>query len=457
MKAFLATVILMAAPAAFAQTYSAAPPLAQSRTDVFDWRETPRGQQIEVVRAVFDSSGYLLTDANGQLISVPFSGNLYALQFGKTSGAMYFVNEGDSTPTLYLPDNAYLENAAIPGARWYPFPQRYFYTRPVYLGPAPSWNDYCNMGWYPGMVVYGGYWGSSPWRSGIVYSPMSCLTISIGTGICRDWDDFCLFGSSYTSVRPIIIRDTRPVYIDQRDYYDRSRGNGNDKNWDRSTYREPSRPGFQAPARHSEERAQGQGLGGADRFNYGSRSGDLGRSEGGSREREFRGSTPGTANPGSNSGRPGNFGMNGGSITFGAGGNPGGSREREFIRPTAPPSVPNMTPVRPSGGFSSPSMGSREREISRPSTSPGYSVPNMTPVRPGGSSVESPSFSRESREGRSSGFGQSASPNLGRPSDARPAGRTVEAPRESRESRGSSSGSSRESGSSSRERERGKK
>ena len=455
MKAFLATVLLIAAPAAFAQTYSAAPPLAQSRTDVFDWRETPRGQQIEIVRAVFDSSGYLLTDANGQLISVPFSGNLYAMQFGKTNGAMYFVNDGNGVPTLYLPDNGYLENAAVSGARWFPFPQRYFYTRPVYLGLAPSWNDYCGMGWYPGMSVYGGYWGNSPWRSGIVYSPMSCLSISWGTRLWNSWDDYCVFGQGFNNVRPIIIRDTRPLYFDQRDRFDRSRGSGNDKSWDRDrpTFREPSRPGFQAPARHSEERAQGQGQGGADRFNYGTRSGDSTRAEGSSREREFRGTQPVAPRAGNATSIPGS--SVGGSLGS------GGIRDREFTRPTNPPTVPNMAPIRPSGGYSAPSNSPRERESGRPSTSPGYTAPNMTPVRPGNTSSGNPPFSRESREtrdGRGSGMGQSAPPSLGRPNDTRPTGRTFEAPRESRESRGSSSsGSSRESGSSSRERERGKK
>ena len=51
-------------------------------------------------------------------------------------GSMYFVNENGTTPTLYLPSEGYLENGCVSGARWYPFPERYFYTRPVYLGQA---------------------------------------------------------------------------------------------------------------------------------------------------------------------------------------------------------------------------------------------------------------------------------------------------------------------------------
>lgn len=417
MKAFLATVVLMAAPAAFAQTFQAAPPVAQVRADVFDWREVPQGQTIPISRAVFDSSGYLLYDENGQMISVPFAGNLYALQFGKTSGGMYFVNDGNSVPTLYVPDNGYLENAVVSGARWYPFPQRYFYTRPVYLGPAPSWDAYYDMRWYPGMVVYGGYWGYSPWRTGIVYSPMSCLTISIGTRVCRDWDDFCLFGSRYTSVRPIIIRDTRPIFIDQRDRWDRDRSRGgNDKSWDRPVYRESSRPGFDAPARHSEERAQGRGQNGSDRFNFGTPPNSPTRSEGTSREREYRPATPSSLPSPSRPNNP-SFGNNGGFLP------PSGSRERELGR-TPAPSVPNMTPVQPSGGFTPPSSapsfpsgGSREREYGRTAPSGGgqerggYAVPNMTPSRPSGNAPAFPSGgSREREYGRGSDLGRGSEP-----------------------------------------------
>ncbi len=447
MKAFLATVLLITAPAAFAQTFSAAPPLAQQgRADVFDWREVPRGQAIGIVRAVFDSSGYLLTDDNGQLISVPFSGNLYALQFGKTSGSMYFIHDGNGVPTLYLPDNGFLENAVVSGAQWYPFPQRYFYTRPVYLGPAPSWDAYCNMGWYPGMTIYGGFWGNSPWRTGVVYSPMSCLTISWGNRLWNSWNDYCGFWPN-AGVQPIIIRDTRPIFIDQRERFDRSRGN--DRNWDRDrpTYREPSRPGFSAPARHSEERAQGQG--GVDRFNYSNRNTTPSRSDvpGYSRERELK-------RPGNESSRGAVVRGNGASLPNNGSAFP--SRERDFGRPQASPgyAVPNMTPNRSSGSYTPPnnggfpSGGSREREYNRPSGNPsgGYAVPNMTPARPsGGSFGSSPNGgSREREFGRSSDQGRSF--DQGRT-------RTYEAPRDSR----SSSSSSRESQSTSRERERGKR
>lgn len=446
MKAFLATVLLMAAPAAFAQTFQAAPPVAQVRADVFDWREVPQGQTIPITRAVFDSSGYLLYDENGQMISVPFAGNLYALQFGKTGGGMYFVNDGNSVPTLYVPDNGFLENAVVSGARWYPFPQRYFYTRPVYLGPAPSWDAYYDMRWYPGMTVYGGFWGFSPWRAGIIYSPMSCLTISVGTRICRDWDDFCLFGRGFTGVRPIIIRDTRPIFIDQRDRWDRDRSRGNnDRNWDRPVFRESSRPGFDAPARHSEERAQGRGQNGSDRFNFGtppSTPGGVtgsvpGRFDGSSREREYRPIVSNNPAAPSRPTAPG-VGNNGGFIP------PSASREREYGRISTPP-VPNMTPVRPSGGFTPPSSapsfpngGSREREYGRNAPSGGqerggYAVPNMTPARPGGNAPSFPSGSSREREfGRGSDLGRGSEPARTRTFE--PSRESRSAPSPSRES-----------------------
>lgn len=465
MKAFLVTALALTASAALAQNFviattqtqpvppiAPAPALAPVRADIFDWREVPQGQPIPIARAVFDSNGYLLTDDNGQLISVPFGGNLYALQFGKTNGAMYFVNNGNSVPTLYVPEGGYLENAVVSGARWFPFPQRYFYTRPVYLGPAPSWDAYCDMGWYPGMTLYGGYWGTSPWRTGIIYSPMSCLTISVGTRYWNTWDDYCGFWR-FNTVRPIIIRDTRPIFIDQRDRWER--GRSNDKGWDRPTYRESSRPGYSSPARHSEERAQG--VGGSDRFNYGatSRPGDrIGGggsvSGGSSREREFSGN--GTA-PRTEvfPNRPGMTTIPGGNL------NPGGSREREFIRPNPTPAVPSMSPVRPSGGLSggSTGVGSREREFGRSSgTSGGYVAPSMTPVRPGGSSGSGfgSGSSREREFGTGGGMlGRSSEPSRTR---------TFEPSRESRGTSPSVGGSSRSTGGGSREarsRESGKR
>ena len=197
--------MLAAAPlsAALAQNGERlAPPLSRYddryADDTFSWRGVPDGERIPVERASFDRDGYRLIDDRGQAILVPFEGdNLYTMRFGRTSGAMYFVNDG-GVPTLYISSSDYLENRTVSGARWYPFPRNYEYTRPVYLGLAPTWNDYCSMGWYPGMVYLRRLVRLPPveLRHHVpAYAPAS-ISPSASHSWSR-WDDFCGY-SRYT-------------------------------------------------------------------------------------------------------------------------------------------------------------------------------------------------------------------------------------------------------------------
>ncbi len=151
-----------------------------SQDTVFNWQEVPQGQNVPIRRAVFDRGGYQLYDAVGETIVVPFSNNnLYVMKFAVSpDGSTYFVNTGDA-PVLYIPRGASLENAAVPGARWYPFSADFHPAEPVFLGIAPSWNDYCSMGWYPDMAFYGGYYGYHPF----VGVGLSFFTPSFGLSI----------------------------------------------------------------------------------------------------------------------------------------------------------------------------------------------------------------------------------------------------------------------------------
>ena len=65
-------------------------------------------------------------------------------------------------PVLYLPEDGFLENAAVQNARWYPIPQNFEYTAPVYVTPVSGMTEYTAMGWYPGLYLYGGVWASRP-------------------------------------------------------------------------------------------------------------------------------------------------------------------------------------------------------------------------------------------------------------------------------------------------------
>lgn len=198
-------------PVAMAPPVSVPPPVAQSNGEVYQWQDVPKGQEIAITRAVFDQGGYQLYASTGETIVVPFANqNMYVMKFGKSTGAgMYFVNDG-SAPTLYVPNGVGLENAAAQGAKWYPFPQNYTYTRPVYMGLAPTWSDYVAMSWYPGMLYYGGYFGYRPWVPGLMYSPMVGLNINIGGRPYYGWNSY----STYYRSNPIgrVGWSSRPAY-----------------------------------------------------------------------------------------------------------------------------------------------------------------------------------------------------------------------------------------------------
>jgi len=180
--------------------------------NVFQWQDVPANQQVPIVRATFDQGGYQIFAQSGETIVVPFvNNNLYAMKFGRSNNGNYFVNE-NGVPTLYLMPGQGLENAAAQGAMWYPIPQNYNYTQPMYVALAPSWNDYTSMGWYPGMTYYGGMWGYTPYS----HTWMPGFYISIGGHRYTDYGGY----HSYYMSTPGYIRN-RVVY---NSYYSTPRG-----------------------------------------------------------------------------------------------------------------------------------------------------------------------------------------------------------------------------------------
>jgi len=131
--------------------------------DVRAWQSMTQGEKVPLEHGLIDQNGYRFVSTTGTTIVVPFTGNnLSVVQFGRAEGdTSYFVNAGAS-PVVYLSQEAYLENPAVDDARWYPLPGAFPITDPVYVAPAPNWNAYAAMGWYPGMVVYGGAWRATP-------------------------------------------------------------------------------------------------------------------------------------------------------------------------------------------------------------------------------------------------------------------------------------------------------
>jgi hypothetical protein len=160
---------------------------------VYNWQDVPANQQIGIVRAQFDQGGYQLVSDSGDTIVVPFvNQNLYVMRFGRSNRQTYFVND-NGVPTLFLAQGVGLTNAAAQGAMWYPIPNDFNYSQPMYVGLAPSWNDYVAMGWYPGMAVYGGMWGYNPYHS----SWMPGFFINIGGSRYTNWGGYTTYYGSH--------------------------------------------------------------------------------------------------------------------------------------------------------------------------------------------------------------------------------------------------------------------
>ena len=171
---------------------------------VYQWQDVPANQQVPIIRATFDQGGYQIFAQSGETIVVPFANNnMYVMKFGRSTGQNYFVNE-NGVPVLYLRPGQGLENAAAQGALWYPIPQNYAYSQPMYVAMAPTWNEYVGMGWYPGMMYYGGMWGYSPYNH---FAWMPGWYINVGG---RRYSDYGSYHSYYVST-PGYIRN-RVVY-----------------------------------------------------------------------------------------------------------------------------------------------------------------------------------------------------------------------------------------------------
>jgi hypothetical protein len=180
------------APPISSQAQTGDPVAAGAGADsVFQWNEVPENQNVPLTRAVFDQGGYQLYDTAGETIVVPFANNnLYVMKFAVSpDGTTYFVNTG-SAPILYIPRGGSLENAAVPGARWYPFSKEFHPAEPVFLGIAPSYTDFVGMGWYPDMVCYGGYYGYHPFIAGGLFLPTLGLAFFIGGHPYYGWGSY---------------------------------------------------------------------------------------------------------------------------------------------------------------------------------------------------------------------------------------------------------------------------
>ena len=182
------------APVSIAPPVSTGAPAIADSDSTFQWTEVPQNQKVPLTRAVFDQNGYQLFDTAGETVLVPFTdNNLYVMKFAPSpDGTLYLINQGD-VPVLYVPAGGYLENAAVAGARWYPFPDDFRPAQPVFLGAAPSWSAFVSIGWTPGLVIRGGYYGDRSFVSGGVFLPTAGLAFEFGGENFRDFDSYHAF------------------------------------------------------------------------------------------------------------------------------------------------------------------------------------------------------------------------------------------------------------------------
>lgn len=156
-------------------------PVNASQSSVFNWAEIPQDQRVPVTRVAFDQGGYQIYDTVGETIVVPFANNnLYVMKFAVSPDNTMFFENTDGAPVLYVPQNGYLENATVPGAKWYPFSEKFHPAEPVFLGIAPSYPVFVNLGWYPHTTLYGGYYGRTSFVEGGVFLPSIGLSFFIG-------------------------------------------------------------------------------------------------------------------------------------------------------------------------------------------------------------------------------------------------------------------------------------
>lgn len=175
-------------------SYYLAPPVAtnpSTSADPFDWHNVPMNERVNIVNATFDQGGYQLYDDVNEVILVPFTDqNLYVMKFARTYSSQMSFENVNGVPTLFIPRGGSLQNATLSSARWYPFSDDFQPTTPVYIGIAPSWNDYVAMGWYPGMAVYTGYWRYDAWSDGCTLTSPANYVVIINESRFVGWGPF---------------------------------------------------------------------------------------------------------------------------------------------------------------------------------------------------------------------------------------------------------------------------
>ncbi len=156
-------------------------------------------RRVVLERAGFDLDGYQFVTQGGQRIAVPFKKRLDAVRFARATDGRMELAETASAPILYLSPADSLVNDAAPGARWQPLPPGVTETQPLSVYPAPDWEQFTAMRWYPNMVLVGGL---TPSSSGAEPAALPGSHVQIGATL---YPDFAAY-HAYADAHPDALR-----------------------------------------------------------------------------------------------------------------------------------------------------------------------------------------------------------------------------------------------------------
>jgi hypothetical protein len=137
----------------------------------------PATQAVVLDRAGFDLNGYRFVAQDGRRMDVPFKKNLNAVRFARAADGKMALVRADASPILYLAPGDLLHNDAVVGSLWQPLPPESVATQALYVRPAPDWEQFLAMRWYPNMTVVGGLTRSEARQDTFTWLPGSHIQI----------------------------------------------------------------------------------------------------------------------------------------------------------------------------------------------------------------------------------------------------------------------------------------
>jgi len=173
------------------------PAMPQAHGESFTANRKSRPQEAPVLleRAGFDLNGYQFVTQSGQRVAVPFRKSLNAVRFARAADGRMALAASAAPPILYLAPADALVNDAIQGSRWQPLPPGVSPPQPLYIHPAPDWEQFLSMRWYPNMTVVGGLAGTDSTSSSFTWLPGS--HVQIGPNRYSDFAAYRAFADAH--------------------------------------------------------------------------------------------------------------------------------------------------------------------------------------------------------------------------------------------------------------------